>query len=370
MFQIKDFRSIVASMINVARASQTKITDFSVGSVSRTLMESPAVEIEELYLQMLLGLMDAIPVSIYRAFDFQVIDARPSSGILTIHFPGPLPGSVVLPLGSAFSNSTASLVFSSTSTVTAAAGSTSVDLVVVCSVPGLVGNINLNEITSISGSTIVPNGSTFTNLPFISGSAAESELERKTRFVEFIRSISRGTVESIRYAVSTATVTGVSGLVQESVAFTGISEVPGYVSIYIYGSAGHPSAELIARAQALIDGYIDPISGAKVSGYRSAGVAVTVLPMVNHEVSIGLTVNTQYDAEKTTALRNRIIDTVARMIVAVLPGATLRAESITNSILSISGVMACNLTNNTNVTCNQFERLTVGTVTVGWTNNA
>lgn len=49
-FQIKDFASIVASQINHARAVSDKITDFQPGSVARTIMEAPAVEIEELYL--------------------------------------------------------------------------------------------------------------------------------------------------------------------------------------------------------------------------------------------------------------------------------------------------------------------------------
>jgi hypothetical protein len=36
-FQIKNFVSIVAAMVNHMRATQDKITDFNVGSVARTL---------------------------------------------------------------------------------------------------------------------------------------------------------------------------------------------------------------------------------------------------------------------------------------------------------------------------------------------
>ncbi len=56
MFQVKDFRSIVASMVNHVRATTTKITDFRVGGVARTLLEAPAIEIDELYQQMFNGL--------------------------------------------------------------------------------------------------------------------------------------------------------------------------------------------------------------------------------------------------------------------------------------------------------------------------
>ncbi len=53
-FQIKDFTSIVASMVNHMRGTQKKVTDFQKGSVARTLVEAAAVENEELYLQMFL----------------------------------------------------------------------------------------------------------------------------------------------------------------------------------------------------------------------------------------------------------------------------------------------------------------------------
>jgi len=79
-FQIKSFAAIAASMINYARATQDEITDFSVGSVARTIMEAPAIEIEELYQRMLAGILEAIPVSVYRAFGFDPLEAAPARG--------------------------------------------------------------------------------------------------------------------------------------------------------------------------------------------------------------------------------------------------------------------------------------------------
>ena len=61
-FQIKNFASIVASMINRMSATQNKVTDFNVGAVGRTLIEAPAIEIDQLYQQMFNGLKEAIPV--------------------------------------------------------------------------------------------------------------------------------------------------------------------------------------------------------------------------------------------------------------------------------------------------------------------
>ena len=64
-FQIKDFLSIVASMVNYMRGATSKITDYNVGSVARTMVEAPAIEIDQLYQQMLFGLRDAIPTATY-----------------------------------------------------------------------------------------------------------------------------------------------------------------------------------------------------------------------------------------------------------------------------------------------------------------
>ncbi len=90
MFQIKDFASIAASMMNYAKATQGRITDFTVGSVARTLMESPAIEIEELYQQMWLGLKEAIPTAVYNGFGFAKLPAQAARGVVSVSLsPGP-----------------------------------------------------------------------------------------------------------------------------------------------------------------------------------------------------------------------------------------------------------------------------------------
>jgi hypothetical protein len=69
-FQVKKFDSIVASMINWISSTTTKITDFNVGSVVRTLLEAVAMELEELYYQLQLATEEAIDEAIYRTFNF------------------------------------------------------------------------------------------------------------------------------------------------------------------------------------------------------------------------------------------------------------------------------------------------------------
>jgi hypothetical protein len=49
LFQLKNFTSIAGAMINHMRGTQSDITDFVIGSKARTLVEAPAIEMDELY---------------------------------------------------------------------------------------------------------------------------------------------------------------------------------------------------------------------------------------------------------------------------------------------------------------------------------
>src|SRR3546814_2193358 len=100
-FQTKDFVSIVASMINWMRSTQSKITDFNIGSVARTMVEAPAAEIDELYQQFFFGLKEAIPVSVYQSFDFEPIEAVPAAGLVRISI-APVASNTIIPAGTTF----------------------------------------------------------------------------------------------------------------------------------------------------------------------------------------------------------------------------------------------------------------------------
>ena len=105
MFQIKNFVSIVAAEINVARSITDKITDFQPGSVARTLMEAPAAEMEELYLQMLHGLLEAIPEATYRSFNFDRLQPARAFGFVSMSMsPAPVE-SITIPYATAFTTS-------------------------------------------------------------------------------------------------------------------------------------------------------------------------------------------------------------------------------------------------------------------------
>ena len=133
-FQIKDFRSIVASMINVASATQNKVTDFSVGSVARTLMEAPAIEMEEMYLQMVLGLKEAIPVAVFDSFNFAQLGAIGSSGVVRFSAAGVVATAVLVPAGTQVTTAAGTYKYVTLTDASIAIGQTYVDVLVYCTI--------------------------------------------------------------------------------------------------------------------------------------------------------------------------------------------------------------------------------------------
>lgn len=360
-FQIKDFVSIGQSMINYLRATQERVTDFSVGSVARTLIEAPAIEIEELYHRMLAGVTEAIPVSIYRAFNFELIEATPARGYVVVTLGGPVQEPFVVPAGSLFKGK--GLTFISERDVAANLGDTVLHIPVMCDTPGAVGNVPAGAITESLTFTF-PAGASISNDPFFSGRDSETEEERKARFVDFIRSISRGTVESILYAARSAMVYSDTGAPVEFVTRAGHEEQAGHMDVWIYGSGGIASDALVAAAQRIVDGYVDEQTGEMVPGYRPAGVRVRVLKMSERFVDITLHVAPLPGYQIDAQIRDDIHNAVGQVFETVEPGSVLNMDKVESAALGVVGVREAFVANNENIVCGNREVLKLGNLEI------
>lgn len=280
-FQVKDFVSITASMINWMRASTSKISDYNVGSVARTLVEAPAAEIDELYQQMFIGIKEAIPVSVYNSFNFGKIGAISSSGMLRVQVT-PAATPIVIAAGTTCSAVGLISTYSSIQDTTIPAGTSFVDINVTADQTGTVGNI-----AALQGFTLNPPPSNFlsaTNLAaFSSGQDAETEDERKLRFAAYIDSISRATNSAIRYGLGTAALRDAAGNITERVA-AAVTIEPylddptkpiALVECYIHNGVGNTSSALIAEAKKVIEGYYDA-DGNAIPGYKASGIPTPV----------------------------------------------------------------------------------------------
>lgn len=348
-FQLKDFVSIVASMINRAKATQQRLTDFEIGSVARTLMEAPAIEIEQFYQRMFAGIMDAIPVSIYRGFQFSVQDPVKARGTVHVTFGGPLEEAVTIPAGTIFINRTTTQRYLSIADVVAPVGATTADVLVDAEKVGSAYNVGPGQVTIVANLKL-PTGSSVTNDAILTGGDGETDAERAARFLKYIGSISRATVFSCEYAAGTAKITDLSGAVVEYVSRVGVDETPGYVKLYIYGSGQAPSAALIAQAQQILDGYFDIQTQSFVPGYRPIGVDVVVLPMAQQQIALTATITTDvsHSLQDVSALVQAAMGGVINDVQA---GETLYVDALRNAALSVPGVTSCLVSLTANMAC-------------------
>lgn len=359
-FQIQDFASIVAAQINHARSVTNKITDFQPGSVARTLMEAPAVEIEELYLQMLLGLRDAIPVATFQSFGFDRLPPSRSHGFVSISTEEPIAEDIRILAGTEFFSDDGRS-WRSTAFINWDKGTTLVRVPVQAVEIGTQGNAVSGVITS---SPAFGDGYTISNSPIETGRDEETDREREARFSEFVRSLSRGTVVACHYAARQASVIEDSGYINEYVTRSGFDETPGRVRIYLYSSRGVPTPELVADGQRRIDGWTNEVTGVVTPGYRAAGVRIDVLPMSERVIDASFSVQMLPGQALTEAVRQKLNDVFVTAIRNVQPGGVLQIGTLVEFMLGVAGVRTIVPDVNENIVCGIHEALIPGTLTL------
>lgn len=347
MFQIKDFRSVVASMVNYMRATQDRISDFTVGGVARTLVEAPAIEIDELYQQMFHGLLEGIPTAIYNSFEFALLPAATASGRVTFSVASPAASAIVIPAGTVVRVPGAAMGYATTAQGVIAQGGTSVIVKVLADATGASGNALGGTITAMDAPIT---GVSVTNVAALtSGRDIETEDERKDRFRRYILTMSRGPAYSIEYGAGTAILLDADGDVVEYVVsaqvvepyLTDNAQPLGVLVCYIYNGVDTASASLVSEAQKLVDGYYDE-SGNRVIGWKAAGVLCTVQGAVGstRDVTMVVTPETGYTVAGLTAA---IQSAVGAYIQGLGIGAAqIRAELIA-AVMAVPGVYNCAL---------------------------
>lgn len=303
-FQIKDFASIAASMLNWLKANNKKVTDTNKGSVVRTMLEAPAAELEELYLQMMIGLREAIPVSVYNTFGFDALAAASASGTLRFTCPSPAASAIAIPLGSAARVPGGSISYVTTADASIAVGATYVDVIAAADTPGTAGNTAAATITEFVAS--IPGVSAVTNQqPFVNGRDAETDADRLSRFRDYIRSLARGTIAACLYGAKTAKRYDSNGIVIEYVAsaalvepyLTDTAQAVARFLIYIHNGGSGTSGALVTQAQKIIDGYYE-VDGTPVPGWKAAGTICVVAAATDQAVNVTgtISVSSNYDA--------------------------------------------------------------------------
>jgi len=339
MFQIKNFASISASMINYLKATQNKITDFVVGSVARTLIEAPAIEIEELYLQMWLGLKEGIPTAIYQAFDFQRQPARSQQGSITVTVAtGP---ALTIPKGTQFASLTTATGYVSMADVAIPEGVTSATVLVAANTNSIVQAIVAGNGFSAAIERLI---TAVAAHDFTPGEDEESDAARKARFIAYINTFARSPVASVEYGLTTVALKDANGAIIESVQQAAVVEEfltnpiapPGVIHCYLHNGVDGASADLIAEAIKVLNGYVDD-NGNKVVGWKAAGIQVVIAAVEVISVTLAATLT-----PTSGFLLNDLIIAVSSELDKVIAGTgigqkLIRAELIA-AAMAVNGV--------------------------------
>lgn len=287
--QLKSSYEVLKNLIDWTLAKTDQITDFNVGSAVRTLYEAIAIQFEEFYYAIKQNTDYAIENSVYESFGFDLKLGTASTGYVTIAFEEPLLSTLTFPKGTVFCTSDVYgyIYFESTEDYYAERGLVSCMIPVKCKTEGKIGNVPAGAITTIVTSNqiikSVTNEANFTN-----GTNDETTTERKKRFQNYIKTLARGTADSIVYGC--LEVDGVSG------AWCDDNYI-GYVRVYVHNSDGELPNDLRTKVQN------------NLQNYRAGGIEVEVLPVVKQTIDLSakVMISNDYDTQIYSQLINDLI---------------------------------------------------------------
>ena len=347
-FKIIKAGTRTANMLSWFAGTTKKVTDLLPGSITRTKFETIAVEMEEQDHQFERAVRKAIPISVYRAFSFDLQAAVKASGKVTFTADEAPSEDVTIATGTRVATVASStvdeVVFETVSEATLEAGETSVDVKVSCVSSGTVGNVAAGTIivlkTSVSGIDSVANTNAFSN-----GSAVETEAERQTRFQKYIKVLARGTGGALEYAALKTALYDDDENVTEQVtealeATVSASVAPnapgGFTNLFIYNGSGGASEDLVAEVQQAVDGYTES-DGTKVAGYKAAGVTVSVFSALEVLVDVSITIELEagYVLSDVSAT---IQSSIESYLSGLAIGDTMVFNELVHLVMAVDGV--------------------------------
>lgn len=340
---LNSFSTFLNNAAAAVQAQASAITDFSVGSVSRALMEAASGlgmwlqwQIVQVLALTRASTCSGTDLDSWLAdYNFTRLAAVAATGQVTFGR-YTTTASAFIPVGSVvktsdgtqsftvYADTTNSAYSATLSGFTIPAGTTSITCAVQAQTSGTAGNVAANTITlmgsAISGVDYVTNASAFTN-----GVAAESDANALARFKLYVSGFSLGTP----LAVSSAIAGVQQGLFYQQ------SYGAGSITVYVDDGSGSPSAALLTRVQTA------------VQNVRACGTTVAVFGPSVLTVNVAATIVTA-SGYTHTALTGPAETAIAAYINALPMGSGLSYSRISQIIFDTSA----GITDVTNVTLN------------------
>lgn len=321
-FQVIKASDRVASMIEWFTGICGDITDFIVGSKIRTKFETIAVEMEAQDFAWYQALKKAIPTAIYQAFDFTLLPAQKATGFVKFSLPEAPSTASTIPAGTQVSTgsgtTSAEVFFITTAQASIAPGTTMAVVPIAAVIAGSSGNVSANAINTIPTAITGISGLTVTNeTAIINGEDRETETERRIRFIEYVSTLSRGTIKAVEYGAKTAVIYDESGApvetVQDAIIYEpfmhDVTKPVGVFECYIYNGSGDTSDEIKTLVENTINGYNDADNN-PVPGWKAAGVICNVIKATETTINVtaSITILAGYSATDTETTAINVAD--------------------------------------------------------------
>jgi uncharacterized phage protein gp47/JayE len=298
--------AMIGWFLGLSADTAGRVTDFNIGSNVRTLLESVAMRLENLDSKAYLALRRAIPLILYEFFGegdgvttfvgFPALPAQPARGSARFEHDGVTALPIAVPLGTRLVPPSDPITTPVTYATLAdgVLDGPSIELPIACQVAGALGTVPAGVLRlqdQIKGVFRA------TNVAAMTGIAAETEDQRRLRFVKYIRNLARAQLAGLEVGACTAQLV-VNGAVTERVLAARALNVPdkrGLVDVYIDNGGATATPALVAECQRVLDGYMRS-DGTRVHGYVAAGVTCVVHTVVAQvvPVTVALTIDPAY----------------------------------------------------------------------------
>ena len=376
---------LIAWFVGLSAITAGRITDFNVGSNTRSFFESIALRLEHLDLKMFIGLQRAIPTILFEFFGrgdgvttttgFPLLPATFASGLVRVTRLAGTTTALLIDAGASFVvpgvGAESRKRYATIGQATLADSAPFVDVFVTALTDGEFGNTPAGTLvmqdTGVAGGNIglVDQLLTSNQAAFLNGGAAETEEGRRLRFVKFIRNLARAQAAGIEVgALGAQIVTG--GTITEKVLFARaarVAEKRGKLDVFVDNGGATASAALVAEVQKITDGFLAP-SGERMPGYAAAGIVATAKAVTPLVQNVALTVSLDRGFVFTD-MRVTISNAIGAYIFGLGVMKDLVLADLICAVASLRGIADVTITLPTaNVTAAAGVRVMVGTITI------
>lgn len=327
--KFKSIKEILGRMIDVTLIHTSELTDFTPGSIIRSLYDAFAEELNSFYMLTQENILGGIANGVTQAFGFDRREAIAAHGYVTVEFYNVTSREYSIPQGTTFYSSIAGYnqTYYVPEPVTITANSLTATLPVYCTVTGSIGNIPAGFINSTKSS--ITNIRSLTNVNALNtGQDQESLADLRARFRRFILAIGRSTVKAIDYG--TRTVEGITGVY--------VYEVPGMITVYAHDADGNLSTDQQALITKTLEGDGTMNQGI-MDDYKPAGVPLQVLPIGKLPVDLEVDVTVNSLDNNNVNLENTISARVQNTINSLSAGQDLTISSLVRIVMDIDSTV-------------------------------